>query len=74
MSRIKPVAFVVHPRTRALLESNDPERPLGSVMLLEPLGYLDFLALEAAARRVDRFRWYPGGDHGARRALPDVAR
>ncbi|MCA1823989.1 MAG: non-hydrolyzing UDP-N-acetylglucosamine 2-epimerase [Mycobacteriales bacterium] len=42
-----PVVFPVHPRTRAQLTA----AALG-VLLTEPLGYLDFIALEAAARVV----------------------
>ena len=42
-----PVVFPVHPRTRARLDGRRPsERGLH---LTEPLGYLDFLALEKAA-------------------------
>jgi UDP-N-acetylglucosamine 2-epimerase (non-hydrolysing) len=54
VSRYKPVAFVVHPRTRALIDANDQLSPLrrGRVMLLEPLGYMDFLALEASSAGV----------------------
>jgi UDP-N-acetylglucosamine 2-epimerase (non-hydrolysing) len=40
-----PVLFPVHPRTRSRLAT----RALGGVRLLEPLGYLDFVALEAQA-------------------------
>jgi UDP-N-acetylglucosamine 2-epimerase (non-hydrolysing) len=45
LSERVPVLFPVHPRTRSRLTS----RPLGDVRLLEPLGYLDFVALEAQA-------------------------
>lgn len=41
-----PVVFPVHPRTRALLE---PALLPGGVMLVEPQGYLDFIALQASA-------------------------
>jgi UDP-N-acetylglucosamine 2-epimerase (non-hydrolysing) len=44
-----PVVFPVHPRTRARL-AGMPERP--GLHLLEPLGYLDFLALESHAAAV----------------------
>jgi UDP-N-acetylglucosamine 2-epimerase (non-hydrolysing) len=45
-----PVVFPVHPRTRArLVEAGLETAPL---RLLEPLDYLDFLGLEAAARLV----------------------
>lgn len=44
-----PVLFPVHPRTRARIER--PERYPG-IRLLEPLGYLEFLSLEADAAAV----------------------
>jgi UDP-N-acetylglucosamine 2-epimerase (non-hydrolysing) len=46
-----PVVFPVHPRTRARLESAGAlERSSdGGVVICPPLGYLDFLALEAEA-------------------------
>jgi UDP-N-acetylglucosamine 2-epimerase (non-hydrolysing) len=50
-----PVVFPVHPRTRARLQSANlsPEALLAAGLLLsEPLGYLDFLQLEDAARVV----------------------
>lgn len=44
-----PLVFPIHPRTRALLEA----RPIPPrLLLLEPAGYLDFLALEASAALV----------------------
>jgi UDP-N-acetylglucosamine 2-epimerase (non-hydrolysing) len=44
-----PLVFPVHPRTRARLGG----RPTSdAVRLVDPLGYLDFIALEAAARLV----------------------
>jgi UDP-N-acetylglucosamine 2-epimerase (non-hydrolysing) len=43
-----PVVFPVHPRTRAQLGA----RRAGRVRLIEPLGYIDFLALEAHAAGV----------------------
>ncbi len=53
-----PVIFPVHPRTRARLDAmgipantgNTGES--GSVTMVEPLGYLDFLSLQANARLV----------------------
>jgi UDP-N-acetylglucosamine 2-epimerase (non-hydrolysing) len=49
IARLIPLVFPVHPRTRARLERTaTPE----GLRLIEPLGYLDFLALEAAARLV----------------------
>src|SRR5438067_4865781 len=44
-----PVVFPIHPRTRARLP-NDLDAP--GLRLVEPLGYLDFLALIADARLV----------------------
>ena len=44
-----PVAFPIHPRTRSRLPVGFSAR---GVKLIEPLGYLDFLALTAEARLV----------------------
>lgn len=44
-----PVVFPIHPRTRARLPQG---LSVGGIKLIEPLGYLDFLALTAAARLV----------------------
>lgn len=44
-----PVIFPAHPRTSARLSSEDVPR---GVRLIEPAGYLDFLALQAGARLV----------------------
>ncbi len=46
-----PLLWPVHPRTRARLESGDVILSPG-IHLLEPLGYLDFLSLEAASSLV----------------------
>jgi UDP-N-acetylglucosamine 2-epimerase (non-hydrolysing) len=46
-----PVVFPVHPRTRARLASAESERDRG-IRFVEPLGYLDFLALTSHARIV----------------------
>ena len=52
-----PVVFPIHPRTRktllrfGLLKDADADR-LGGIRLLEPLGYLEFLALMAEARLI----------------------
>lgn len=45
-----PLLFPVHPRTRDRLKQAFPEG--GSIKIVEPLGYLDFLALMAKARLV----------------------
>jgi UDP-N-acetylglucosamine 2-epimerase (non-hydrolysing) len=52
LGRRLPVIFPVHPRTQARLQSAglDPEQlRAGGLVLCPPLGYLDFLALEAKA-------------------------
>jgi UDP-N-acetylglucosamine 2-epimerase (non-hydrolysing) len=49
VARELPVLFPVHPRTRKAL--SDESLPVG-VRLVEPVGYLDFLSLEADARAV----------------------
>ena len=48
VARELPVVFPVHPRTRKML--GDTDRP--GLTLTEPVGYLDFLSLEASARAV----------------------
>jgi UDP-N-acetylglucosamine 2-epimerase (non-hydrolysing) len=50
LSRTIPLVFPVHPRTRARLV--ELELPAGQMKLIEPLGYIEFLALEASARGV----------------------
>ena len=49
VARECPLVFPVHPRTRQRLA--DAELPAG-IRLVDPLGYLDFIALEASARIV----------------------
>jgi len=49
IARELPVLFPVHPRTRKML-GELPHRP--GLVLTEPLGYLDFLSLEADAAAV----------------------
>jgi UDP-N-acetylglucosamine 2-epimerase (non-hydrolysing) len=52
ISREVPVVFPVHPRTRqriAALGLAGPQSAIANLTFLEPLGYLDFLALEAHA-------------------------
>jgi len=43
-----PLVFPVHPRTRAQLDGGVPD----GIVVTEPAGYLDFLALQSAARLV----------------------
>jgi UDP-N-acetylglucosamine 2-epimerase (non-hydrolysing) len=52
VSRIVPVLFPVHPRTRARIESLGLPSLPKRLVLVEPLGYVDFLGLEARARFV----------------------
>ena len=54
VSMVKPVVFVVHPRTRAFLRAGTGEETLlnGRVRIQEPLGYVDFLALESSSAGV----------------------
>jgi len=49
LSQVAPVVFPVHPRTRGHI--SDPGRYAG-IRFVEPLGYLEFLSLEADARGV----------------------
>jgi UDP-N-acetylglucosamine 2-epimerase (non-hydrolysing) len=49
LARVLPVVFPVHPRTRSRIE-RPPEEP--ALMLIDPVGYVDFLALEAGAAAV----------------------
>jgi UDP-N-acetylglucosamine 2-epimerase (non-hydrolysing) len=51
VARKLPVIFPAHPRTQARLREFGIERPRG-VMILEPMGYLDFLHLWSNARLV----------------------
>lgn len=50
IARRVPVIFPVHPRTKKTIEQSGIQ--VNGVRLLEPQGYLDFLALTAAARLV----------------------
>jgi UDP-N-acetylglucosamine 2-epimerase (non-hydrolysing) len=52
--RIRPVVFPVHPRTQASLEKNGGLARLSGegVTMLDPLGYVDFLALQASSAAV----------------------
>ena len=52
LTSLSPVVFPVHPRTRHRLESLELYENLASrkdLKIIEPLGYLDFLALESHA-------------------------
>jgi len=49
----KPVVFPVHPRTKTALQEHDLwERARTGLTVIDPVGYLDFLALLADAERV----------------------
>jgi UDP-N-acetylglucosamine 2-epimerase (non-hydrolysing) len=48
VGEVMPVLFPVHPRTRSMLAAPPP----ASVRLVDPVGYLDFLSLEADAAAV----------------------
>ena len=53
ISRELPVIFPVHPRTAARMkESRVPIENIAGLRVVEPLGYIDFLALQASARLV----------------------
>ncbi|MEM0449592.1 MAG: UDP-N-acetylglucosamine 2-epimerase (non-hydrolyzing) [Methanomassiliicoccales archaeon] len=44
------VIFVVHPRTRKMLQEKNIDTD--GILLLEPVGYIDFLSLEASSRLI----------------------
>ncbi len=48
IGELMPVLFPVHPRTRSMLAAEPP----AGVRLVDPVGYLDFLSLEADAAAV----------------------
>lgn len=50
LSATLPVVFPVHPRTRSRLATHGPRNP--ALLLVDPVGYLDFIALERHARAV----------------------
>jgi UDP-N-acetylglucosamine 2-epimerase (non-hydrolysing) len=54
LAQVFPLVFPAHPRTRKRLTALDLDRELerGGVASVAPLGYLDFLGLEAQARFV----------------------
>jgi len=49
VAKKRPVVFPVHPRTRARIDDLGLASLSGDVKLVEPAGYLDFLALESVA-------------------------
>jgi UDP-N-acetylglucosamine 2-epimerase (non-hydrolysing) len=48
VARELPLVFPIHPRTRRKLR----DRPRQGLIIIDPVGYLDFLAMEASARLV----------------------
>lgn len=53
IAKLAPVVFPIHPRTRARLNDAGFKAPAdGSLRLIEPLGYLEFLALQKDAALV----------------------
>ena len=51
ISRELPILFPVHPRTRQRLKASNNHHP-GSMHILDPLSYIDFLALQRLAKLV----------------------
>ena len=47
-----PVVFPMHPRTRQRLSALDLNQEIGRLGVVEPMGYLEFLALQRDARVV----------------------
>lgn len=52
IARELPVIFPIHPRTRQRLAAFGLEHDLSRVLLTDPLGYIDFLALTSHARLI----------------------
>lgn len=52
VAQSRPVVFPVHPRTRKRIGELGLDTAGGAVKLVEPMGYLEFLALESAAALV----------------------
>jgi UDP-N-acetylglucosamine 2-epimerase (non-hydrolysing) len=52
ISHFAPVVFPVHPRTRKMMEDAGLPPPPPGLRLVEPMGYLEFLALTSQARLV----------------------
>lgn len=49
VARRMPVVFPVHPRTRGRLPAAGSERACGDLRMIDPVGYLDMVRLEAGA-------------------------
>jgi UDP-N-acetylglucosamine 2-epimerase (non-hydrolysing) len=52
ISQYRPVVFPVHPRTRIRIQELRMTLPKSTLRLIEPMGYLDFLAVMQAAALV----------------------
>jgi UDP-N-acetylglucosamine 2-epimerase (non-hydrolysing) len=52
IGRELPILFPVHPRTRQRLEASNNHYPGSMVQLVDPLSYIDFLALQRFAKLV----------------------
>lgn len=52
VARQMPVVLPLHPRTRKFIDAQGLRAPLGGVRLVEPLSFLDMVALEQAARLI----------------------
>ncbi len=52
LAETEPVIFPVHPRTRAALVQADFQSQASGLRLIAPLGYLDMVRLEGAARLI----------------------
>ena len=52
LSEQMPIVFPVHPRTRAALEAMAIDIPLERLLLLEPVGYIEFMSLVSASAGV----------------------
>ncbi|MCU0652683.1 MAG: UDP-N-acetylglucosamine 2-epimerase (non-hydrolyzing) [Candidatus Pacebacteria bacterium] len=46
-----PAVFPVHPRTRAAMDKNKI-RPAENIKLIDPVGYLDMMALQSGAKKI----------------------
>jgi UDP-N-acetylglucosamine 2-epimerase (non-hydrolysing) len=52
ISRDLPFVFPIHPRTRQRLQDSNVRCPTSNIRLIDPLGYLEFLALQRYAALV----------------------
>ncbi len=77
ISRSLPLVFPIHPRTKSRIEQFGLGHYLASaegIAVLEPLGYLDFLALTSQAKvHCHRLGGTSGGVHCLGNTLPDAS-